>query len=148
MRVVVDTSVIFHLFSSFYPERTEISEEVIENAQLGRIELYAPRLGEVEFIAVLSRYFERESVERALDHYSEIVIWVPEELIMEDLREVAFQTHHKASDIYFIATARYLDAVLITNDKRMAELAKSLDLRAFYLAEESNAFFNLLEVRE
>ncbi|NJE11191.1 type II toxin-antitoxin system VapC family toxin [Thermococcus sp. MAR1] len=148
MRVVIDTSVVFHLFSDFYPKRTEIAERVIENAQLGVIELYAPRLGEVEFTAVLSRYFDRKSVERALGHYSEIVIWVPEELIMEDLKEVAFQTHHKASDIYFIATARYLDAVLITNDRKMSDLAKSLGLRAFYLVEEDGEFFKLLEVDE
>ncbi|NJE49877.1 type II toxin-antitoxin system VapC family toxin [Thermococcus sp. 9N3] len=146
MRVVVDTSVVFHLFSSFYPERAEVAERIIEYAQLGSLELYAPRLGEVEFVAVLSRYFEREQVEKALTYYSEIVAWVPEELLIEELREVAFQTHHKASDIYFIATARYLDAVLVTNDRKMAGLAKSLGLGAFYLVEESDAFFKLLEV--
>ncbi len=148
MRVVVDTSVIFHLFSSFYPDRTEVAEKVIEYSHLGLIELYAPRLGEVEFVAVLSRYFEHDQVERALNYYSEIVAWVPEELLIEELRDVAFRTHHNASDIYFIATARYLDAVLVTNDRKMAELAKSLSLRAFYLVEESPEFFKLLEVGE
>ena len=146
MRVVIDTSVVFHLFSSFYPERAEVAERIIEYAQLGSLELYAPRLGEIEFVAVLSRYFEREQVKKALSYYSEIVAWVPEELLIEELREVAFQTNHKASDIYFIATARYLDAILVTNDRKMAELAKSLGLRAFYLIEESDAFFKLLEV--
>ncbi|MCD6373076.1 MAG: type II toxin-antitoxin system VapC family toxin [Thermococcus sp.] len=146
MRVVIDTSVVFHLFSSFYPERIEVAERLIEHAQLGSIELYAPRLGEVEFVAVLSRYFDREQVERALAYYSEIVAWVPEELLIEELREVAFQTHHRASDIYFIATARYLNAVLVTNDRKMAELARSLGLEAFYLVEESDKFFKLLEV--
>ncbi|AJC71859.1 nucleotide-binding protein [Thermococcus guaymasensis DSM 11113] len=146
MRVVIDTSVVFHLFSGFYPERTEVAERIIEYAQLGSIELYAPRLGEVEFVAVLSRYFDREQVERALAYYSEIVAWVPEELLTEDLVEVAFQTHHRASDIYFIATARYLDAVLVTNDIKMAELARSLGLKAFYLIEEHEEFFNLLGV--
>ncbi|NJE03784.1 type II toxin-antitoxin system VapC family toxin [Thermococcus sp. MV11] len=148
MRVVIDTSVVFHLFSSFYPERIKVAEKVIELAQEGVLELYSPRLGEVEFVAVLSRYFDRERVERALDYYSEIVVWVPEELLIEDLREVAFQTHHKASDIYFIATARYLGAVLVTNDKKMAELAKSLGLRAFYLVDEHDEFFKFLGVGE
>ncbi len=147
MRVVIDTSVVFHLFSSFYPERTEVAEKVIESAQLGDMELYTPRLGEVEFVAVLSRYFDRERVQKALDFYSTIVTWIPEELIIEDLKEVAFQTHHKASDIYFIATAIHLNAVLITNDRKMAELAKSLGLKAFYLIEESDEFFKLLEVK-
>ncbi len=148
MRVVIDTSVVFYLFSSFYPERTAVAERVIKQAQSGDIDLYAPRIGEVEFAAVLSRYFDRERVQKALDFYSTIVVWVPEELIIEDLKEVAFQTHHKASDIYFIATALYLNAVLITNDRKMAELAKSLGLKAFYLVEESNGFFNLLGVKE
>ena len=146
MRVVIDTSVVFHLFSDFYPERTEVAERLIEHAQLGFVELYAPRLGEVEFVAVLSRYFDREQVERALAYYSEIVAWVPEELLIEELWGVAFQTHHRASDIYFIATARYLDAVLVTNDRKMAELARSLGSKAFYLVEEHEEFFNLLGV--
>ncbi len=148
MRVVIDTSVVFHLFSSFYPERTEVAEKVIERAQLEDVELYAPRLGEVEFVAVLSRYFDRERVQKALDFYGTSVTWIPEELIIEDLKEVAFKTHHKASDIYFIATALHLNAVLITNDRKMAELAKSLGLKAFYLVEESNEFFKLLGVKE
>ncbi|WP_297509213.1 type II toxin-antitoxin system VapC family toxin [Thermococcus sp.] len=146
MRVVIDTSVVFHLFSSFYPERTAVAEKIIELAQLGDIEPYAPRLGEVEFVAVLSRYFDRERVKRALDLYSAILTWIPEELIIEDLKEVAFQTHHKASDIYFIATAIHLDAVLITNDRKMADLAKSFGLKTFYLVEESDEFFRLLGV--
>ncbi|WP_297489495.1 type II toxin-antitoxin system VapC family toxin [Thermococcus sp.] len=148
MRVVINTSVVFHLFSSFYPERTEVAEKVIERAQLGDIELYAPRPGEVEFVAVLSRYFDCERVQKALDFYSTIVTWIPEELIIEDLKEAAFQTHHKASDIYFIATALHLNAVLITNDRKMADLAKSLGLKVFYLVEESDEFFKLLGVRE
>ena len=148
MRVVIDTSIVFHLFSSFYPERTEVAEKVIERAQLGGVELYAPRLGEVEFMAVLSRYFDRGRVQKALDFYSTIVTWIPEELMIEDLKEVAFKTHHKASDIYFIATALHLNAVLITNDRKMAELAKSLGLKAFYLVEESDEFFSYLGVNE
>ncbi len=146
MRVVIDTSVVFHLFSSFYPERTVVAEKIIEGTLLGDMELYAPRLGEVEFVAVLSRYFGYERVQKTLDFYSTIVTWIPEELIIRDLKEVAFQTHHKTSDIYFIATALHLNAVLITNDRKMAELAKSLGLDAFYLVEESDEFFKLLGV--
>ncbi|WP_297417301.1 type II toxin-antitoxin system VapC family toxin [Thermococcus sp.] len=146
MRAVIDTSVVFHLFSSFYPERTVVAEKIIEGTQLGGTELYAPRLGEVEFVAVLSRYFGYERVQKTLDFYSTIVTWIPEELVIRDLKEVTFQTHHKASDIYFIATALHLNAVLITNDRKMAELAKSLDLNAFYLVEESDEFFKLLGV--
>ncbi|WP_010476967.1 PIN domain-containing protein [Thermococcus zilligii] len=66
--------------------------------------------------------------------------------VIDTLKGVAFQTHHKASDIYFIATAIHLDAVLITRDRKMADLAKSLGLKAFYLAEESDEFFKSLGV--
>ncbi|WP_204247207.1 hypothetical protein [Thermococcus celer] len=35
---------------------------------------------------------------------------------------------------------------LITNDKKMAELAKMIGLRAFYLVDEADDFFELLGV--
>nr|WP_239233762.1 type II toxin-antitoxin system VapC family toxin [Thermococcus chitonophagus] len=128
------------MFSSFYPERTKTTEEVIKLAKLGIIELYAPQLGEIEFIAVLSRYLDHDQVEQALRFYSALVTWIPEELLIEDLKEVAFKTYHKASDIYFIATASYLNGILITNDNKMAELAKSSGIQSFCLVKESEKF--------
>ena len=146
MRAVIDTSVVFHLFSSFYPERTQIAERIIEMIQSGQIEGFAPRIGRAEFVAVLSRYFEKNEVMEALSGYDEVIIWVPEELIMEDVIELAFKLKHHVSDLYFIATAKLLNAVLLTNDREMAGLAKSLGLKAFYLVEEADAFFRLVGV--
>lgn len=66
MRAVIDTSVIFHLFSSFYPERTRIAERIVELIQSDSLEGFAPpRIGRAEFVAVLSRYFERSEVSEA-----------------------------------------------------------------------------------
>ncbi|ASJ08415.1 nucleotide-binding protein [Thermococcus siculi] len=148
MRVVIDTSVVFHLFSSFYPERTQIAERIIEMVQSGQIEGFAPRMGRAEFVAVLSRYFEKNEVMGALSGYDEVITWVPEELIMEDIIELAFELKHHVSDLYFIATSKLLNAVLLTNDRKMADMAKSIGLKSFYLIEEADKFFKLVEVNE
>ncbi|ASJ03301.1 nucleotide-binding protein [Thermococcus profundus] len=146
MRAVIDTSVVFHLFSSFYPERTQITERIIEMIQSGQIEGFAPRIGRAEFVAVLSRYFEKNEVIGALSGYDEVITWVPEELIMQDVIELAFELKHHVSDLYFVATAKLLNAALLTNDRKMADIAKSVGLKSFYLIEEADEFFKLVGV--
>ncbi len=143
MKAVIDTSVAVSLFSNFYPERTEISKRIASLAEVGVIELYSPLLDEFEFISVISRFLKGELAREAWEIYrSMVVAFIGEGLLSDLIRELAFETSHRIPDLYFIATARYLDAVLITNDKRMADLAKSLGLKAFYLVEESDEFFS------
>lgn len=148
MRAVIDTSVIFHLFSSFYPERTRVAEQIVELIQSDSLEGFAPRIGRAEFVAVLSRYFERSEVSEALSGYDEIVTWVPEEIIMDTVMELAFELKHYVSDLYFIATAKLLNAVLLTNDRKMADMARSVGVKVFYLVEEADEFFKLAGVGE
>ena len=145
MRVVIDTSVIVNLFSSFYPDRTKTAKKVAELAEQDIMELYAPRFGELEFISVMRRFLEKELAREAHEIYLSLVSgFVEEELILHRLRELAFETAHRVPDLYFIATTEFLEGVLITNDRKMAELAKSLGLKAFYLVEESSEFFKLV----
>ncbi len=149
MKVVADTSVMVSLFSSFYPYRTEISKRIASLTEMGVIELYSPRLGEFEFIAVITRFLSRELAEEAWSIYRSLITeFIGEGVLSDLLRELSFETSHRIPDLYFTATARYLNAVLITNDKRMAELAEKLGLRAFYLVEDSDGFFKSLEVGE
>ena len=147
MKVVVDTSVIVNLFSSFYPDRTETAKKVAKLAEEARVALYAPRLGEVEFISVMRRFLDEDMAREAREIYISLMSgFVEEELILPRLRELAFKTAHRVPDLYFIATAEFLDGVLITNDRKMSDLAKSLGLKAFYLVEESDEFFKSLGV--
>ena len=149
MRVVVDTSVIVNLFSGFYPDRTEIAKRIVKLAEEGSIELYAPRFGEIEFITVMRRFLGEEGTREAYEIYLSLISgFVEEELIFNRLRDLAFKTAHRVPDLYFITTAEFLNGLLITNDRKMAELAKSLGLKAFYLVEESNEFFKSLGVKE
>lgn len=149
MKVVVDTSVVVNLFSNFYPGRVEIAKKVAKLAEQGIVELYAPRLGEVEFISVMRRFLGEEGTREAHRIYFSLISgFVEEELIFNRLRDLAFKTAHRVPDLYFRATAEFLGGVLITNDRKMADLAKSLGLKAFYLVEESNKFFDLLEVSQ
>ncbi|ASJ01191.1 type II toxin-antitoxin system VapC family toxin [Thermococcus gorgonarius] len=147
MKVVIDTSVIVNLFSGFYPDRTEIAKRVAKLAEKGLAELYAPIFGEIEFISVMRRFLEEEETREAHEIYLSLLSGlVEEELIISRLRELAFKTAHRVPDLYFIAAAEFIGAILITNDRKMADLAKSLGLKAFYLVEESDEFFKALGV--
>ncbi len=42
--------------------------------------------------------------------------------------------------------ALVVNGILLTNDRRMAENARKLGLEAYYILEEHDEFFNLLEV--
>lgn len=63
---------------------------------------------------------------------------------MDTVMELAFELKHYVSDLYFIATAKLLNAVLLTNDRKMAEMARSIGVKAFYLVEEADEFFKLV----
>ncbi len=46
----------------------------------------------------------------------------------------------RAVDAYYIATAKLLNAVLITNDKVMKENALKVDVEAYYLLDDNDYY--------
>ena len=147
MKVVVDTSVIVNLFPGFYPDRSEVAKRIARLSEIGVLEIYVPRLGEFEFISILSRFLPGEMVREAHEIYLELVSdFVGEGLLSDKILELAFMTGHRVPDLYFVATAQHTNSILLTNDKKMANMARSVGLRAFYLVEEADEFFNFLGV--
>ncbi|WP_048149994.1 type II toxin-antitoxin system VapC family toxin [Palaeococcus ferrophilus] len=147
MKVVLDTSVVVNLFSGFYPDRSQVAKKIAKLSEMGILEVYAPRLGEFEFVSVLSRFLPRELVEEAHEIYLELVAdFVGEGLLSDKILELAFTTGHRVPDLYFVATAQHINALLLTNDRKMADMARSVGVKAFYLAEEADEFFKLVGV--
>ncbi|BAD84380.1 predicted nucleic acid-binding protein, containing PIN domain [Thermococcus kodakarensis KOD1] len=147
MKVVLDTSVVVNLFSSFYPDRSEVAKRIAKLSEMGILEIYAPRLGEFEFVSVLSRFLSQEMVREAHEIYMELVAdFVGEGLLSDRILELAFSTGHRIPDLYFVATAQHINALLLTNDRKMAEMARSAGVKAFYLTEEADEFFKLAGV--
>ncbi|NJE47895.1 PIN domain-containing protein, partial [Thermococcus sp. GR7] len=134
MKVVLDTSVVVNLFSSFYPDRSEVAKKIAKLSEMGVLEVYIPRLGEFEFVSVLSRFLSGEMVREVHEIYLELIAdFVGEGLLSGEILELAFSTGHRVPDLYFVATARYINAFLLTNDRKMADMAKSVGVKAFYL---------------
>jgi len=67
---------------------------------------------------------------------------IREEFIHDKAAEVALLTGCRAVDAYYIATAKHVNAVLITNDKVMKNNALKTGIEAYYLL--NNDDYNIL----
>ncbi len=68
------------------------------------------------------------------------------EVIYEDGVLKPLKLHSRAADAYYISTAMIAGGVLLTNDKKMAANIQRHGLGAYYIPEEPDEFFKLLEV--
>ncbi len=89
----------------------------------------------MELVGVLSRFKPKNEVKDVLD-ITRFVNIMPEDEILETAVNIALDTHCRAIDAYFIATAKVTDSILITNDRVMAGNAKKAGIEAYYLIEE------------
>ncbi|NJF25180.1 type II toxin-antitoxin system VapC family toxin [Thermococcus sp. Bubb.Bath] len=134
--IVVDTSVFIDLFFEFDPERTKKVERLFEIIERNGISIVEPALFKVELASQLSRRMKKSEASIVLDETMRRVELISTEDLMETAFIVAFETGARAADSFYIATAKKNDAVLISNDKKQVESAKSFDTRAFYLLDE------------
>ena len=78
-------------------------------------------------------------IDRALEIIKDILSEVKLIPNPDDLAfEVALKTGSRATDAYFIATAKLTNSILITNDRIMSTNAKKYGVEAYYLIEEFN----------
>ncbi len=145
MKFVIDASLLIDSFSLFDKSRRELSLRVFDAIKAH--ELYAPKLCQVEFVSVLRRFTPEEKVRRFMNVFDFITL-VGESEFFEDALELSFKIHSRAADSYYISTSKILNAILLTNDRKMAENAKKSDVKAFYILEEFEEFFESLEVAE
>jgi predicted nucleic acid-binding protein len=145
LRFVLDASLLIDAFSIYDETRRELALGVFD--AIKNHELYAPRICQVEFVNVLRRFTPEENVRKFLGVFDFITL-VGESEFFETALELSFRIHSRAADSYYIAAAKTLNAVLLTNDRRMAENSREVGVSAFYLLEESKEFFKFLEVGE
>ena len=143
MRFVIDASLLIDAFSKYDESRRELALRVF-GAIEGQ-EIYAPKLCMVEFINVLSRFTPEEKVRKFLEVFDFFNL-VGESEFFDEAVELAFKLRSRAADAYYISTAIAVGAILLTNDRRMAENARKLGREAYYILEEHDEFFKLLEV--
>ncbi len=138
--VVVDTSV----FADYYflyprkPERHERARAVLDRLSSLGLPVYQPFLFEVELRAVLVRRINPEQVLEIVGIVLRYVNVVGEELIHDRAAEIALLTGCRAVDACYIATARYVNAILITSDKVMKYNALKAGVKAYYLLNDED----------
>ncbi len=93
-------------------------------------QLYIPFLGLVEISSLLVRKLgKRANVDAALEFLNEYFFVVPEKNLEEFLLNLARETGSRAADIYYISLAKMKGAVLVTADRKMAEISKDVGVK-------------------
>ena len=136
----MDTSVFadYYLLYPRKPERHERARMVLNSLSSLGLPVYEPFLFEVELRAVLVRRIKLEQVLKIVSITLEHVNVVREELIHDKAAEVALLTGCRAVDAYYIATAKHVNAALITNDKVMRNNALKTGIETYYLLNDND----------
>ena len=93
-------------------------------------QLYIPFLGLVEVSSLLVRKLgKRANIDTALEFLDEYFFVVSEKDLEEFILEIARETGSRAADIYYISLAKMKGAVLVTADRKMAEISKDVGVK-------------------
>jgi len=106
--------------------------------------LYAPRVLEVELVAVARRFGYKTKREKLLQLTRKFNLLGEEEIFNLALY-VADKIHPRAIDAYYIATAILTDGIIIANDRILASNSKRAGIEAFYLIEEYDVVIERIE---
>ncbi|RLI14045.1 PIN domain-containing protein [Candidatus Bathyarchaeota archaeon] len=141
MSLVVDASVLVDVFAPREEGRRRLAIELLRLAQSRP--KYAPNILLVELAGVISRY-DTDLAELAVDYARRNMILLDEAAILATCLDVAFRTGCRASDAYYIATAKLTNSTLISNDRIQVENARKAGIAAYYLIGERDAVLRRL----
>ncbi len=142
--IVFDTSIYIDALIPAIEKRNAHAREIVKIATNQNFDVFEPRTFIVELVGVLSRFKRRSEVKRVLNILNFINV-VSENELFEMALDIAFETHCRAIDSYFIATSELTNSILISNDRIMVNNAKKYGLKAYYLIEEVDKV--LIELR-
>jgi len=131
--IVVDTSVFIDYLLEKDERRSELARQFFK--VLKGLKVFVPKIFLVEFISVANRLGSKISKDIVFEISKKLKL-VSEEEIFHIALDIAEKVYSRASDAYFIATAKLTNSILITNDKIMNENAKKYGIESYYLIEE------------
>jgi hypothetical protein len=140
--VVIDVSVLIDALFNKDPERYEKAIGLLKHVE--GLPLYAPRIIEVELIAVSRRLgyrAEREKLLRLTRRFN----LLREEEIFNLALYVADKIHPRAVDAYYIATAILTNSIIVANDRLLVKNSRQAGIEAYYLVEEYNMVIRRVE---
>ncbi len=131
--IVIDTSVLVDYIFEEDDARNKIAKETLRLVKGLRV--FAPKILLIEFVAVARRLGMTISKLDVVRLTADFVL-LSEDTIFDEAFKIAEQFHPRATDAYFIATAKLTSSLLITNDRIMANNAKKAGIETYYLIEE------------
>ncbi len=106
--------------------------------------VYEPFIFEVELCAVLVRYIEPKYVTEILKAILNHIAVIKEGELHSEAKAIALKTGCRAIDAYYIATAKLVDAILVTNDGVMKSNADKVGVEAYYLVKDYERLHRIL----
>ncbi|NJE00804.1 type II toxin-antitoxin system VapC family toxin [Thermococcus sp. JdF3] len=115
-------------------KRHQRSKELLSFFLEEGFQLYIPFLGLVEVSALLVRKLgKKANVDAVLGFLNEYFFIIPEKDLEEFLLNLAMEIGSRAADTYYISLAKMKGAVLVTADRKMAEVSKDVGVKVILL---------------
>ncbi len=140
--IVIDTSVFIDYVFEEDATRKGMAKEILKLVK--GLKVFAPRILLIEFVAVARRLGLAISKLDVIRLTADFVL-LSEDVIFDEALKIAETVHPRATDAYFIATAKLTNSILITNDRIMANNAKKYGIGAYYLIEEFDKAVNRIK---
>ncbi len=106
--------------------------------------VYEPFIFEVELCAVLVRYIEPKYVTGILEVILNHIAMIKEDELHSEAKAIALKTGYRAINVYYIASARFVNAILVTNDSVMKSNADRAGIEAYHLAKDYEKLYRIL----
>ncbi len=136
--MVIDVSVFVDYFIVVKGKenRHKIAVEFLNKLSDKGAIVYEPFVFEVELCAILVRYIEPKYVTGILKVILNHVAMIKEDELHSEAKATALKTGCRAIDAYYIATAKLVDAILVTNDSVMKSNAEKAGVEAYHLVKD------------
>ena len=146
--MIVDVSVFVDYFVIVEgrEDRHRIAVEFLNKLSDRGAIVYEPFVFEVELCAVLVRYIEPKCVMEILEVVLNHIAMIKEDELHSDAKAIALKTGCRVIDAYYIATAKLVDAILVTNDSIMKSNADRVGVEVYYLAKDYERLHRILWV--
>ncbi|RLI88634.1 MAG: PIN domain-containing protein [Archaeoglobales archaeon] len=116
--IVIDSSVIIDSLLPKLGDRYLKADKILKEVKQKDLRVYTPKILKVELASVLSRKKDVDIVRRFIEELVSEIALIPEERLFDLAYDIAFKVRGRATDAYFIATAKLTNSLLITNDKK------------------------------
>ncbi|RLI80347.1 hypothetical protein DRP05_00785 [Archaeoglobales archaeon] len=113
-------------------ERQRKSKALLAFLLSQNFELNAPKIVLVEVTSAIRRLTGRKDVDDALNFIKSNISLYDEKDIIENAIEVA-KEGCRAADAYYISTAMKTGSMLVSADRRMVDIAKSIGVKAILI---------------